>query len=101
MSVTKVIRYTTKPERADENERLIRSVFDELAVKNPDGLRYAAFRLDDGVSFIHVAVLDGEENPLTTSEAFSEFQSDIKDRLVEGPIPADATMIRSYRLLPE
>ena len=70
-------------------------------MKNPDGLRYATFRLDDGVSFMHVAVLDGDENPLTTSAAFGEFQADIKDRLVEGPIQSDATMIRSYRLLPE
>jgi hypothetical protein len=38
---------------------------------------------------------------LTTSAAFGEFQADIKDRLVEGPIQSDATMIRSYRLLPE
>ena len=70
MTVTKVIRYRTKPESADENERLIREVFAELAKQNPDGLHYAAFRLDDGVSFLHVAVLDGEENPLTASAAF-------------------------------
>jgi hypothetical protein len=101
VTVTKVIRYRTKPESADENERLIRGVFAELAKQNPEGLRYAAFRLDDGVSFLHVAVLDGDENPLTTSAAFGEFQSGIKDRCAEGPIPADATVVGSYRLLPE
>jgi hypothetical protein len=99
MTVTKVIRYRTKPEAADENERLIREVFAELALKNPEGLRYAAFRLDDGVSFVHVAVHD-DENPLNASAAFAEFQSGIKDRCVEGPIPADATVIGSYRGLP-
>ncbi len=31
MSVAKVVRYTTKPEHAEENERLIRKVFAELA----------------------------------------------------------------------
>jgi hypothetical protein len=101
MSVTKVIRYTTKPECADENERLIRAVFAELAAEKPDGLHYASFRLDDGVSFLHVAVVDGEENPLTTSAAFGAFQADIKERLVEGPIQADARAVGSYRLLPE
>jgi hypothetical protein len=101
VTVTKVIRYRTKPESADENERLIRGVFAELAKQNPEGLRYGAFRLDDGVSFLHVAVLDGDENPLTTSAAFGEFQSGIKDRCAEGPIPADATVVGSYRLLPE
>ena len=101
MAVSKVIRYTTKPESADENERLIRDVFAELAAKNPDGLRYAAFRMADGVSFLHVAVLDGDENPLTASAAFGAFQSGIKDRCAEGPIPGDATAVGSYRLLPE
>ena len=35
MPVTKVIRYRTKPEHADENERLIRAVFAELAEQSP------------------------------------------------------------------
>jgi hypothetical protein len=101
MTVTKVIRYKTKQESANENERLIRDVFTELAKQNPEGLRYAAFRLDDGVSFLHVAVLDGDENPLTTSTAFGEFQSGVKDRCAEGPTPSDATIIGAYRLLPD
>jgi acyl dehydratase len=101
VSVTKVVRYRTRPECADENERLIRAVFAELAEQCPGGLRYAAFRLDDGVSFVHVAVLDGDENPLTVSAAFGEFQSGIKDRCVDGPAAADATQVGSYRLLPQ
>jgi hypothetical protein len=100
MTVTKVIRYRTKPESADENERLIKEVFAELATENPEGFRYAAFRLDDGVSFLHVAVLDGEENPLTSSPAFGEFQSGIKDRCAEGPLPSDASAVGNYRMLP-
>jgi hypothetical protein len=48
MTMTKVIRYRTNPEWADENERLIKEVFAEMATRNPEGLRYAAFRLDDG-----------------------------------------------------
>jgi hypothetical protein len=101
MTVTRVIRYTTKPESADENERLIRNVFAELAKQNPEGLRYAAFRLDDGVSFLHVAMLDGDQNPLTASAAFGEFQSGIQDRCAEGPTPGVAAIVGSYRLLTE
>jgi hypothetical protein len=101
MTVTKVIRYRTRPESADENERLIREVFAELATQNPNGLRYGVFRLEDGVSFLHVAVLDGEKNPLSTSAAFGEFQSGIKDRCAEGPMPSDATLIGNYQLLPD
>jgi hypothetical protein len=101
MPVTKVIRYKTKPECADENERLVRRVFAELAEDRPEGLRYATMRLDDGVTFVHVAVLDGEPNPLSASAAFGEFQSDIKNRCAEGPAPADASVIGNYRLIPE
>jgi hypothetical protein len=99
MTVTKVIRYATTPETAEENARLVRNVYDELHKENPEGLRYATFRLDDGVSFLHVAVLDAEENPLTTSAAFVEFQSDIASRLTEGPVQADATLVGSYRMV--
>jgi len=98
--VTKVIRYTTKPECADENERLVRDVFAELAQGNGEQLRYAVFRLEDGVSFVHVAVLEGGENPLSTSVAFAEFQSGIRERCVEGPVAADADVVGSYRFVP-
>ena len=100
MTTTKVIRYRTKPEHAEENERLIRAVFAELAREDPDGLHYATFRLDDGVSFVHVAVLDGDENPLTSSPAFAAFQAGIAERCAEGPMAADATAIGAFRLLP-
>ena len=101
MSVTKVVRYRTSPQDADENERLIRDVFAELAAEQPDGLRYASFRLDDGVSFVHVAVLDSDKNPLSDSAAFASFQSGINDRCADGPVASDATVVGSYRLLPE
>ena len=55
MSMT-VVRYRTKAGRGDENQALIEKVFAELDGNRPDGLRYAAFRLADGVSFVHVAV---------------------------------------------
>ena len=100
MSTTKVIRYRTKPEHADENERLIRGVFAELAEQDRGtGFHYAVFRLDDGVSFLHVAVLDGEENPLASSPAFAAFQSGIGERCADGPVPADASMVGSYGLM--
>jgi len=50
---------------------------------------------------VHVAVLDGDENPLSASPAFAEFQSGIPGRCVDGPIAADAAVIGSYRFLPE
>ena len=47
-----VVRYQTKPEKSDENRALIERVFAELNEVHPDALRYASFRLTDGVSFV-------------------------------------------------
>jgi hypothetical protein len=97
----KVITYKTKPESAEENARLVEAVYAELARDKTEGIKYATFRLDDGVSFVHVAVLEGETNPLSTSAAFGEFQANLGSRLVEGPVPSDATVVGNHGLLPE
>ncbi len=96
MTTTRVIRYRTKPEYAEDNARMIAAVFDELTERDVPGIRYTAWRLDDGVSFLHVAVLDGDDNPLESSPAFARFQADIGDRLADGPFPATATVVGSY-----
>jgi len=96
---TKVVRYTTTPETADENARLVAAVYAELAQTRPDGLGYATLRLDDGVSFVHLAQVDGDHNPLTESPAFAAFQAGLGGRVVEGPVAVDATVVGSYELL--
>jgi hypothetical protein len=95
-----VVRYKTKPERADENQALIERVFSELDDVRPDGLRYASFRLADGVHFVHVAAVETGDgtNPLTELPAFIEFIREIGDRVEEGPISSEATVVGSYRL---
>jgi hypothetical protein len=96
---TVMIRYKVKPERAAENEQLVRAVYDELARIAPGGLRYATFALDDGVSFVHVASVETEDghNPLRDVKAFAEFQSDIVARCEEPPVAADLREIGSFR----
>jgi len=96
MPQTRVIRYRTKPECADDNARLVGDVFAELAERDAEGLCYVAFRLDDGVSFVHVAVVEGEDNPLATLPAFAAFQSGIAERCDEGPAAATATVLGSH-----
>jgi hypothetical protein len=85
-----MVRYKVKPDRAAENEALVRAVYEELARTQPAGLHYATFALEDGVSFVHLSTLDGEDgrNPLTEVEAFARFQEGIGDRCEEGPVVA-------------
>lgn len=91
-----VVRYKTRPGAADENQRLVEQVFAELAEKRPDGVRYASFRLDDGVTFVHVVVSDGTGDPLGGLTAFAEFQQNLRDRIDEPPVRSGATVVGSY-----
>jgi hypothetical protein len=96
MTETRVIRYRTKPECADDNARLIEAVFAELADREVTDFRYTALRLGDGVSFVHVVVLDPDGSPLDGSPAFAAFQAGLADRLDEGPFPTTATVVGSH-----
>jgi hypothetical protein len=95
---TTVVRYKTKPERAEENQQLVEAVFAELAQIAPEGLTYASYRLADGVSFVHVASMHTTkgDNPLAAIAAFTTFLHDIADRCIEAPIAMEATTIGTY-----
>ena len=97
MPVT-VVRYTTTPERADENAALVEEVYAELAAAEPEGLRYATFRLADGVTFVHVASVETADgtNPLTSTAAFGRFSAAIAERCVEPPVATAATVVGAY-----
>jgi hypothetical protein len=92
-----MVRYKVKPERAAENEELVRAVYDELHRTEPAGLRYATFQLDDGVSFVHLASTEDGQNPLPQVEAFQRFQENIRDRCDEVPVVAQLREIGSFR----
>ena len=101
MSV-RVIRYRTKPECADENQQLIERVFGELDEMGATGFAYASFRLDDGVSFLHVVVEEEGADAavsLAAVPAFQAFQAGISGRCEEQPIAAGATLVGAHRML--
>jgi hypothetical protein len=96
VSVTRVIRYITRPECADENARLISAVFAGLDALKPEGLEYKSLRLEDGLTFVHVVTMSGEGNPLLGLEAFQAFSSTVADRCTEGPLVMGATTLGDY-----
>ncbi len=93
-----VVRYQAKPERADENQGLIEAVFADLAERRPNGFSYQAFRLDDGVSFVHVAVEHDVDDPdsLQDVPAFQAFLAGIADRCDVPPAAARASVVGRY-----
>src|SRR5262249_56112111 len=94
-----MVRYTIKPDRAAENEELVRAVYDELHETRPEGLRYATFQLDDGVSFVHLAEHDEDgPNQLTPLASFKRFQEGISERCDDPPVVSEVSTIGAYRL---
>jgi hypothetical protein len=93
-----VVRYRTKPERADENQRLIETVFAELDERQPQGFTYKVFRLDDGVSFMHVVIEHDVEqsDSLQAVPAFQRFVADIAERCDVPPEATGATIVGGY-----
>jgi hypothetical protein len=96
---TLVVRYRTKPECADENQRLVERVFAELEELDATGFAYTSFRLDDGVSFIHVVVEEDGPGSVSLADlpAFREFQAGIRERCDEQPVAVPATVVGAHR----
>jgi hypothetical protein len=94
-----IVRYKVKPDRAAENIELVRAVYDELNRMGPVGLRYATFQLDDGVTFVHIAIneTDSARSPLSEVAAFREFQREIADRCEEQPRVSVVSEVGTYR----
>ncbi len=94
-----VTRYATRSaEAADENQRRIEGVFDELAATSPGNVSYIVLRLADD-SFVHVSFhnhTDDEVNPIASTEAFAHFQDGHADRREGGVDQQTASLVGAY-----
>jgi hypothetical protein len=98
-----MVRYRVRAAQAAANERYVKDVFEQLAEKQPVGLRYASFKLDDGMSFVHIVsheTTDGS-NPLADLPAFKEFTAAIAERCDEPPVVSPLNEVGSYRMFGE
>ena len=92
-----MVRYRVKPDRAEENARLVEAVYAQLVRDRPEGLRYATFRLPDGVSFLHLVIeTDQPGRILGEIEAFRAFTAEIESRCDEPPVATEITLVGSY-----
>ena len=92
-----MVRYKLRPDRVEENEALVRNVYEQLDRERPDGLHYATFKLADGVSFMHV-VFESDEagRKLNSLDAFQAFVAEIDSRCDEPPVATEITVVGSY-----
>ena len=95
-----MVRYKVKPEHVAENERDIERVFEQLVAQRPTGVRYASFKLADGVSFIHIVSHEAvdDRNPLSELQAFRAFTAAVERRCEERPVVTNLTEVGSYHV---
>ena len=97
-----IVRYKVKPGRAQENEDLVKAVYQQLKLDKPSGFSYATYKLEDGLTFVHIALTETDgKSPLAGLSAFKNFQQGIKDRCEELPVVNHVTEIGSYGWRPE
>jgi hypothetical protein len=94
-----VTRYAMQSvEAADENQRRVEGVFEELSTTKPDNVSYIVLRLADD-SFLHVSFHDhgdDEVNPIASTAAFAHFQDGHGDRREGGVDQQTAELVGAY-----
>jgi hypothetical protein len=100
MPTTIVVQYRCRSaEAADENQRLVEDVFEELDALGDTGFAYTSLRLEDGVSFVHVVVEHGEGGAdLSAIPAFQRFVAHIDERVDAPPTARGADIVGAHRM---
>jgi quinol monooxygenase YgiN len=93
-----MVTYRVKPDRVQENEELVKAVYEGLRQTNDPDVHYATFKLNDGQTFVHIASFASmDKQPvLTESRAFKAFQENLKDRCEIPPDPQKLDEVDSY-----
>jgi hypothetical protein len=90
-----MIRYRLKPDQVERNLELLRAYFEELESTPPDGVRDAAFQLEDSVSFVHLVETDAPGR-FSQLEAFRAYRATLDERCDEPPVVTALREIGSF-----
>lgn len=92
-----MICYRVKHDRVERNLGLLRAVYEEMESVQPDGLSYATFQLEDGVSFVDLVDTKDGPGPLSRLEAFRRFRSTLDERCDEPPTMTELREVGAFR----
>lgn len=81
------VQYTVREEYVETNKANIAQVMADLRAVNNPNLRYSAFLMDDGKTFVHIVMRGDDEAQKTLTElpAFQEFQRQLRGSQPEAP----------------
>ena len=96
-----LVTYKVKSDRVEENEELVKAVYEELRQRNDPDIHYATFKLDDGQTFAHFAAFASPEKQaeLTESKSFQAFRENLPTRCEVPPDPQKLNEIDSYNFV--
>ena len=79
------VQYTTRLEYAPTNQENIRQIVNELKSLNHPGIKYSAYLLPDGKTFMHFDQLENEEAHqfLQSLESFKKFADELWNSKLE------------------
>ncbi|KAA3658159.1 MAG: hypothetical protein DWQ04_25990 [Chloroflexi bacterium] len=85
------VQYTVKEEFVETNKQNIARVMQALRELNNPDIKYSTFLLDDGKTFVHIAMRANEaaNEILPNMEAFKEFQQQLRASQPELPPKAE------------
>ena len=96
MKVTRV-QYSVDQKFVDQNKKNIAAVMKELRSLKRNDVKYAAYLLEDGVTFMHLVHCASEEaeDVLTSLKSFEVFQEQVSDHFVNSPKVEHPTVVAS------
>ena len=92
-----MVRWKVRADQVGRELAMLREVYDELAAAEIDGLRYATYRLEDGVSFLDVVDLPQGPGMLRQIAAFGRYRSGLEERCAEPPVVTQLEEVGAYR----
>jgi len=96
-----LVTYKVKSDRVQENEKLVKAVYEELRRNNDPDIHYATFKLDDGQTFVHIASIASaaKQTQLTESKSFRAFRENLPDRCEVPPNFQNLHEIDAYKFV--
>jgi hypothetical protein len=98
-----MVRSKVKEENVADVQAALEKVFQAIEQAQPAGVRYAATRLSDGVTFVALLEVENSEdprrdNPLLALPAYAELRENLKQWYAEPSAVEHMTVVGSYRL---
>lgn len=75
-----LMRYTVKADQLESHLELLRDVYDDLAIRQPDGIAWTTYQIAETRSFVELVEGPDLPHPLPQLESFQRYRIGLDDR---------------------